>query len=150
MDQLPLAISQALATLAANTGIRVVQGTQTQNYKAMSLKCVASVIGLTVGDGPFLWGLASGELTLAEIEEYLEGVPTSRRDVPAVEQVKRAVQVLGGLGPERLTEWKTEQIILPTWREGIGFSIWIYNQGPSMTTGATFKLRGRTFGRWLD
>ncbi len=149
MDQLPIANSQALSTLAANTGIVNLQATQTQNYKAATLRGVVGISDLTVGDGPFLWGISQGELSLTEIEEYLESVPVNNRQVPQVEHVQRAVQVIGAIGTDLISQWVQDRILLPTFREDVGFGIWIYNQGKTMTTGAQFRMRGRFFGRWL-
>ncbi len=105
---------------------------------------------MAAGDGPLLYGIADGILTLAEIEEYIESVPSTKRDTPAIEHVSRSVQVIGSLGKDRETEYQQTRVILPTFREDVGHIIWIYNTGPTMTTGAIINMRGRYFGRWLD
>ncbi len=150
LDQLPVTVDQTLGTLATKTLLSTGLATNTQNYKATSIKVGVSLTPLTDGDGPVLFGLANAEISGSEVEEYLESVPTSSRDTPAKDQVARAVQVLETLGQELQTRWVEERILLPTFREGIGFRFWVYNAGIAFTTGSFFRAQGRLFGRWLS
>ncbi len=151
LDQLPIDTSFTMATLAAGAGLINAVQSINQNFKAMSIHAVWGINPLADVDGPFLFGLADGELSLAEIEEYLEGQPLDARKAPEVEQVARPVQVIGGLGIDvRTTYLSGTRVRLPTFREDKGFTWWIYNTGITMTTGSFAKMRGRFFGRWLD
>ncbi len=151
LDQLPTATTFTLATLATDTGMINTVATINQNYKAMSLHGAWGLSPLADGDGPLLFGLADGELSLAEIEQYIEAAVTDARNAPNTEQVARPVQVLGALGKDKATIYlQGDRIRLPTFREDKGFSWWIYNLGIAMTTGSIVENRGRFFGRWLD
>ncbi len=150
MEQLPFDNGITLLTLAMDTGIIAAASDQLQNYKAVSIRGSWALNGLTLGDGPLLFGIADGELTLIEISQYLQDIPTDRRNAPENERVQRAVQVLGTLGFRMETQWVRERIILPTFRENRGFTFWCLNVGQTMTTGAVILINGRMFGRWLD
>ncbi len=150
LDQLPTLASFTMATTAASTGLIVSAATNTQNYKAVSWHGSWGLTSLTEGDGPLLFGLADGELTLVEIEEYLESIPITKMAAPKTEHVRRAVQVWGSIGKDNLTQYLTPRVVLPTFRETRGYIFWVYNTGIAMTTGALLKIRGRFFGRWLD
>ncbi len=150
LDQFPTTAGFTMSTLAANTGLIQNNQSNIQNYKAVSVHECWSIVGLTADDGPFLFGIQDGELTLAELTEYLTAAPTDRRDTPQGEQVQRPVQVLGSLGFRLETVYVKERVILPTFFENRGFTHWIFNLGVTMTTGATARANGRFFGRWLD
>ena len=151
LDQLTTLSTETMGTLAALTAQLSVKATLTQNYKAVSFHGVISIDGLTLGDGPILWGFAAAEISAAELEEYLEAIPVSSRDTPAKDQVQRAVQVMGAVGlNQEVVYMQGHRMLLPTFREGVGFAIWVYNAGVQMTTGAVWRERGRFFGRWLN
>ncbi len=150
LQQLPFDIGFTLGTLANNTGIINVPTASLQNYKAVSIHTGIGLKDLTVDDGPLLFGIQDGELTLVELEQYLEDIPSDERNAPENERVQRPVQVLGTIGFRMETQNLRERVILPTFREGRGFTFWIYNFGVAMTTGAVVVLKGRFFGRWLD
>ncbi len=150
LDQLTVRTAFALSTLAASTGLVNSIADINQNYKAVSMHGVWSLTTLTAGDGPIMYGIADGEYSLAEIEQYLEATVVDKRDAPETEQVSRAVQVLGALGTDLQTVYSKDRVVLPTFREDKGFIAWVHNAGIAMTTGALLKFRGRFFGRWLD
>ncbi len=150
MNQLPVQAAFTLGTLAALTGLIVAKADILQNFKALTLHGVWGLTSLTAGDGPLLFGIASAEWSLAEIEQYLEVIVRDQRDATNNEQAARSVQVLGALGLRLETVYQREKVILPTFREGQGWNMWVYNRGIAMTTGALVKMSGRFFGRWLD
>ncbi len=150
LQQLPTAESFTLGTLGNNTGLIANNSSLVQNFKSVSIHESWGLNGLAAGDGPILYGIQDGELTLAELEEYLEAAITDERDTPQAEQVQRPIQVLGSLGLRQETVFIRQKSILPTFRENRGFTHWIYNHGPAMTTGALVFVKGRFFGRWLS
>ncbi len=151
LDQLPVVSNFTLATLNTGTGILNAIALIVQNFKAVSFHGVIGLMGLTAGDGPLLYGISQGSLTLAEVTEYLTAAPDSKTQSPAEEQVSRPVQVLGGLGgTDKTTDFIRAKVILPHFREDTGFTFWIFNIGIQMTTGATIRVRGRFFGKWID
>ncbi len=150
LDQMPVTAGFTLATLAADTGLVVTNTTAEQNYKAVSLHAVWGIDILDAADGPLLFGVADGEISLAKLEEYLEALITDSLDIPQSEQVTRPVQVLGALGHDLKTVYQKDRILLPTFRENQGFVVWVYNGGIAMTTGSSIRMTGRFFGRWLD
>ncbi len=158
LDQVQVDHNITMGTLANDTGIVSSDANITQNYKAVSLHAVIAIRVLDAADGPILYGLCPGEVSLAEIEQYLESAPNSKRDTPEIDQVSIPVQVLGQLTAVGIAstlkgnaaEWIKERILLPTFRENQGWQFWVYNAGIAMTTGSSVILRGRYFGRWLD
>ncbi len=150
LDQVPFGAAFTLLTLAADTGIISTITAAIQNFKATSMRASWGLAGLSAGDGPLLIGIADGELSLAEIEEYLEAAVTNARESPQAENALRPVQVLDTIGFRKESLWVVERILLPTFRENVGFTLFVYNTGVNMTTGAAIEIRGRLFGRWLD
>ncbi len=85
-----------LLTLADDTVLaQDSQLTLTQDIKCISADVLASIRGLTSGNGPIEFGWASTELTVGEILEKLVAQPTSQFDYPAIEHNKRPVGLLG-------------------------------------------------------
>ncbi len=76
--------AQAIGALAAATGFLIATKLATlERFRMLKSEVFASIIGLTGGEGTGLvFGLADGDLTLAEIEEAIElGGPLGPNDI---------------------------------------------------------------------
>ncbi len=145
--------SVALSTLASATALIVGTLVNTQNFSPAAWQGSAGVNAMTVAQGPLLWGFANAELSLAEIQEYLDlSGPLNKAAVPEFERSSRSVQLMGSLSQELPYDWhQMTPIRTPKLREDIGRSSWVYNLGGgALTTGAVFSVGGVTFGRWID
>ncbi len=150
MDRLHARSSTALATLAAQTGILMGARALLQDYVMKKVKGMVSINNVDAGDPAVIFGLASGDLSLAEIEAYLELAILRQGDLPAAEINTRPIQLLCAVGPQQQTCWLDARIVLPTFQEDIGFVFFIYNPSTSaFTTGAEVTAALDCFGRWL-
>jgi len=107
----------------------------------------------TAGDS-FMWGIAGGELSAAEIEEALEARPFNTNDNVALERSMRPVWPLGvsvladdpstsgGVPIEKNVRW--------TFANPNGWQFWVYNYTSlAMTTGTICDLFIKHFGVWV-
>ncbi len=151
LDKLNHSESITLSTLAANTGIIGSARVLTQDYRAMSIVGCAGLDNAIATNGPILYGLAVGNLSLVQIEEFLEDRANRSSSVPGNEFINRSVQILGSLGLSRETEWhQNTRIRLPTFQEDIGFNLWVYNISVALNSGTIAKFFFEFFGRWLN
>ncbi len=113
------------------------------------------------GEG-LLFGLASGSLTLAEIEEAIEANgPISPAAGPEKEQAMRPVFLLGAMGASQdatrtesriLNENGGAQIVTkPRWTftAGDSWNWFVYNQGQTMTGNAVIRITAKSWGLYL-
>ncbi len=125
----------------------------------ISLTGLAAVDALTAGEGNFLYGISSADLSLAELEEYLElNGPLSESDIVGMERATRGkhLRVLGRLTPQGngqqaadfLKNQTLSGLLIP--EDAGGFDFWIYNLGAALTTGSTFRVAMQAFARWDD
>ncbi len=149
----------ALATLAQSTGILMNSPTMLRGGSILSIRGAIAIASLTAGDGPFLFGVMGGDLTLAELEAYLElGGPVRPDDLTVVEIQTRGrhIRQLGVIRPSgdgtqailELTNVRTSALRFSESGEGSGWKWWIYNMGVTMTTGATARLIAQSFIRF--
>ncbi len=153
--------TQTLGTLVASTGILIAGPTVTRGGTMLSVRGAMSVHDVTPGDGPWLFGVMSSDLTLAQLEAYLEqGGPVSPADQSAREISSRGkrIRMLGlavpmGDGSVAGEYMKNEKLSGLRFSEsgevtGAGWTWWLYNRGKTMTTGSTWRLTTSSFCRW--
>ncbi len=133
-----------------------------EDFRILKSEIICIISGLTAGEGEGLvFGMANGELSAAEIEECLEAIgPLDRNDRVAHERAMRKVDTLGVLKQPSAssTEGSFEnaqggRIMTSTKRwtysDPEGYTYWIYNLGPALTTGATAQLLATHYGVWV-
>jgi len=151
--------SVALSTLALNTGIIRAGPVVTRGGKCLSARAAMSIFGLTAGDGPWLFGIFNTDLTLAELEQYLElNGPLTPNDLTNKEIASRGkfIRTLGLITPH--ADGKTASAYVNNQSlsglkysesgEGAGWSWFIYNRGLAMQTGATWAIWASVFVQW--
>ncbi len=152
----PVFNTQALGTLAnADLIAGELVPVADEEYRALSLKLVWAIKGATVGEGPIVVGVADGDYTAAEIEEWLEATTAmTRGDRIAREQADRRCRRVGVFGNEGVAETLNDGKAITTrlnWHvvEGKTIQVWAYNQsGAALTTGANIMQNGAVRLRW--
>ncbi len=119
----------------------------TRGGKLLSVRGLTAIRALTAGDGPFLFGIAEKGVSLAQLEAYLElNGPVSPDVVANVEIASRGklIRTLGQIetqGVGTIAAMYLDNVSLKGLRfseENAGWSLWLYNSGVAMTTGATW------------
>ncbi len=152
----PVFNTQALGTLA---NAALISGelvpVADEEYRAISLKMVWAIKGVTAGEGPIVVGVADGDYTAAEIEEWLEATSAmARGDRLAREKADRRCRRVGVFGNEGVAESLNDGKAITTrlnWHvvEGKTIQVWGYNQsGAQLTTGANLIQNGTVRLRW--
>lgn len=114
-----------------------------------------TIKGLTDGDGPLEAGFVHSDLSAAELVEALSAEPTSPGEIIEREQANRPVRFAGmfsGIGTnEVLNNGKFLRTkINMTLDAGQNVNFYIANlAGKSLETGASVRLIGRLYVRWL-
>ncbi len=149
--------SITLGTLAANTGIISDGPAMTRGGGIISSTFLGGLRGHTEGEGPVIWGLVRGDLTLAELEEFLElEGPGSPADIVGSERASRGrfIRLMGTLGPgvaECGVDLRNTKMSGFRWAEGDeegGWATFVYNLGAALTTGSFFEVLAKHFVRW--
>ncbi len=148
--------SITLTTLAKNTGILSQAPDVTRGGKMLSYSANGGLNGFTSGDGPLLWGVCSSDLSLAELEAYLElEGPLSPSDLTGSEIASRGknIRILGTLTFQRdAIELKNHKMSGLKFSEAGettgGWSTFVYNLGAALTTGAILEILERVFVEW--
>ncbi len=150
-------ISQSLSTLAAKTSIKsdtTIDGSNAQGVRLRKIRYAVTHIGGTATEGPFLYGLCSKALTVAELDEAIDADPSFDGDVPAEDRTQRKVVVLGSIGQSAGNEsgvvpWRTARWYWVT-PENDGIQFFVRNQDTSpLMTGMVVKFMGQFYGEWL-
>ncbi len=156
-------ISQAIGTLAARTGLVVPSPQVTRGGKLLSSSIHGGILGGTLGNPPLIWGVAASDLTLAELEAFLElDGPLSPTLIAESEVASRGkfIRSIGTMDPSpgsgmamvALDNQSMKGLRFPEVGEGSagGWDWWFYN--PSSTTafdtGARVELQIRNFVEW--
>jgi len=111
---------------------------------------------IAAGDGPIYFGVANGELTVAEIAEVLAQTgPLNRNDAARTEQALRQVKILEVFGPQTAgggqVPWKKGSWN-PRWTYSNpqGWNFFAFNQsGGVLVTGNVLRFRAKNFGVWV-
>ncbi len=144
-----------LGTLAnADVVGDVFNDTLDQEAYAISQEAIWTIRELTDDEGPIIVGVAHGDYTDAEIEEYLENAGSwTRGDMLAQEIAKRKIRSVGsfaatGTGDQVLNDGKPIKTRLGFMlQEGQTIKVWAWNKsGAALTTGAQVFLEGHV---WL-
>lgn len=150
-----------LGTLANSTGLFIGTKLATlERFRMLKTEVFASVTALSSGDGTGLYfGLADGDLTLAEVEAAIEANgPLGPNDPIAEEISERPVWIFGALSHELSTEaifhnMEGGDIMVgkPRWTfaRTKSWNWFVYNMGAAPTTGATIRMRSKSFGVWV-
>ncbi len=152
--------NQALGALAASAAIIV--GTNLailERFRMLKSEIWASITGLTSTEGTgLLFGLADGDLALAEIEIAIENNgPLGPNDDSAVLS-ERPVWLIGAVDRETGQEaiFENEEgghmlVVKPRWTfaRTKSWNWFVYNHGAAITTGATIEIRVKEFGVWV-
>ncbi len=147
----------ALATLAASTGLLVGALVTTHDLRLLSMRLFAGIGDLTAGDGPWAFGVMPADLTLAELEEYLENNgPLTPTDTVGVERASRGklIRTLGvivprGDGTTASLELNNVSLAgLKVGEDAGGITAWVYNLGRAMSTGASLRMLAQYFIEW--
>ncbi len=129
----------------------------TRGGQLLSVRSASSITDLTAGDGPFVIGVANKDLSLSELEAYLEiNGPVHPDDTTGVELASRGakVRILGlavptGDGTQASLMVMDRSLSGLKWsEEAVGWNWFIYNIGRTMTTGATWLMLYQLFVRW--
>ncbi len=151
-------VDGALGALATKDLIAVpTSETATERMWLSSIKATWALkdMTITVDDGPVLVGLAHGDYTAAEIEEFLENAGSwSEGSLVAQEIGRRKIRIVGVF---RAEAGAAEQVQTVTLNEGKPITIkcnwilttgkaidfWAYNEGSGpLTTGANLHIYG--------
>ncbi len=150
-----IAENMALGTLAANTLISGTTDTVNERTLISSVVASYSLSGFTAGDniGPVLVGLAHGDYSDAEIEEWVENQTSwDEGDLKQQEVANRKIRRIGlfdipaavgesiALNEGRLIKSKLNWILL----QGQALKLWAYNTGTAAiaTTDPNVHMQG--------
>ncbi len=153
--QIPIDFTLSLSTLADND---LIAGTLTNNaidsMRITSLEGTWTYEGATASEGPVTTGVAHGDYTAAEIEEWYEAIGAmNRSDKVAAEQANRLCRRIGTFaalqtGAEILNDGKPIKTKL-NWiiSPGLNIQAWAHNDsGAALTTGAVVHFQGVAHG----
>ncbi len=156
-------ISAGIGTIAANDvslmGGRY-DGSMLEDFRIIKMDywiTLTPAQAITVLDGPITIGIASGDLTSAEIEEAIEAAPLGNSDVVANARSMRPVWPLESYvlkdpdtgGVPALTR-KGSINIRWTFPNPTGWTYWAFNHGAgTLTTGNNIFGLLKLFGLWV-
>ncbi len=167
----PLAIvsevkTQALGTL--NNQVALLIGTKvalTEEFRMLKSQISAFAQGMTDGDIEGLhFGLAHGDLSVAEIAAVLVAEPTSSAEIDENQVALRPVWLIGALDANQsavsgyfVDLWgngsPAGMVIKPRWtfKRTTSWNWFIWNNtGSNLQTGGTVRMVAKSFGMWLD
>lgn len=162
---IPVEATLTLGALASK-GVAVADlmgGNLTEDFYAISADLTAQVLGLTAGEGdPSLLVLAHGDYTAAEIAEHLVVKLLGPGNKTEQERQRRLVRKVGPFYSQGLVD-QIEMFLRG--KDGSGLvrttlkfivnsgktlDVGFYNNsGATMTTGATVRIAGTVYGRWI-
>ena len=129
-----IAVKQAMSAVAVST------------YRAISLKGVWSISGMTAGEGPLTIGVAHSDYTVAEIGECLQSQASiDPGDKVANEQAQRLVRVIGSFNEDGVLNDGEPVRTKLNWLIAIGRTVdmFAFNESTAqLTTGAVLNFAG--------
>ncbi len=147
----------ALATLAVQGGALPIDSARLAGMRIKKMKYAVVYKDKTASEGPLLLGMASVDLTNAEIAEALVADPQSPRDQPAAEQGNRQVFPMALLpASAEVASQETQPLrsIRYPWKrilEGNGLKLFVQNlDGSTLTTGCLVTVFISVVGTWDD
>ncbi len=153
-EQVATTLSTLANVAAIKAGANLVLG---DDFRVIKVEWVATMDGLTAGEGPIDFGFADNALSVAQIAEVLvlDG-PLDRNDHDGNEKAMRPVWVLetfvsdsdGPGGPAALPQ--REKTLRWTFSNPEGWTWFAFNRsGGTLTTGAVIKVLAKYFGVWV-
>ncbi len=147
----------ALATLDVAGSATNIDSSRLAGMRLSKMKYAVTYKDKTASEGPLLLGLASVDLSNAEIAEALVADPQSPRDQPAFERGNRQVFPLALLPASVKVAGDEIQVFRSArypWKrilEGNGLKYFIQNlDGSTLTTGALVTVFTAVVGTWDD
>ncbi len=118
----------------------------TRGGRLLSVRGSANIRGLTAGDGPLLYGMCAKNISLSELQAFLDQdgpVSPDETDKSEIATRGRDIRTIGILQPEG--DGTTASLYMDNrslsglvfTEESAGWRYWVYNLGAAMTTGAT-------------
>lgn len=149
--------SLALGTLASNDVIGSNFAHAVNNdVWCVSMDAICSAHGHSAGEGPYIVGVAHGDYTDAEIEEWFEATGSwDQGDKIANEQARRKCRVIGifngNTSEETLFDGKPKRVKLGfKLQAGQYLKLWCYNESTgAFTTGTIVELKGPIYLKFI-
>ena len=149
----------ALGTLATKTGILSVGPAMTRGGKCLSVRTGQAIHGLTAGDGPHDLYIMNTDLSLGEVEAYIElSGPLSpnlkvENEIASRGKYVRKVGMLTPVGDGTVAVLSVIDKSMAGLRfsesgEGAGWTWLLYNIGRAMTTGSSWSMTSAMFVEW--
>ncbi len=120
-----------------------------------SVHLLWTIRGHTGGEGPIEVGVAHGDYTTAELQEWATSNQFDPDDLIDKERNRRLVRSSGmfpGLATEEALNNGTplKTVVKFLIGDGKPFNIWALNSsGATLTTGTVVEIHGTVFGRWI-
>jgi len=155
----------SLGALSAATAVRVgqIDGSLQEDFRILKSEIAARLVALTAGEGAgLLFGICNAELTAAEIAECLTtSGPLDKNDRLLKERAGRWVKVLSQYDPTNtlavagLFKNKTGGPIIEskdrwTYSDPEGWAYFVFNDGATLTTGASVLSVATHYGVWVQ
>ncbi len=143
-----------LSTLADGAVLKNDVMTMGEDIFILSMDTMDTIRAHTAGEGPIEVGWAHGDLSVAEIAEYLDADLTDPDDIIQKERASRPVRSTGifpGLATNEALNHgnKTRTKIMKSLGNGHTFSLWARNlSGATLTTGNFVSAVGKLYGKW--
>lgn len=124
-------------------------------YYAISMDVVVALRNNTAAEGPIMVGVACGDYTDAEIEEWREASTSIERgDRIAAERARRKCRIIGvfsGLGTEEVLNHGRPIRVKLRWVEPTGDQVkmWVYNLHTGTLTSGQIVLNGTIYLRYV-
>ncbi len=152
---IPFNGSQGLATLADDALLTAaIIAAFGEDIYCISMDIQAGLRDFTAGQTPIRFGVAHGDLSIAEIDEFNVAELSDPDDIIQKERSRRPVRKIGAFwGSEDNVQFNGGKMT----RVKLGFSVgdghalnmWVKNQsGAVLTTGAVLEFDGILYGRW--
>ncbi len=138
---------RTLTTLGSDTAlIATISGTGDLSYRAVTVKGVWTMLGLTSGEGPVTVGYAHSDYTVAEIKECLEAqLSINQGNKIENERANRLVRIVGSFAANlALNDGRPIKTRL-NWLISVSDSVnmFAFNEDTAaLTTGAVVNLQG--------
>lgn len=141
-------VSLTLTTLATKDLLSdTLSNAVDEKCRWMSIEAAYSLVNLTTGDGPIMFGVAHPDYSDPEIEEAIEAFgAVTLADKIANERANRLVRVIGVL-TEQETAFRGGNLVKTrlNWMLATGQQpkVWAYNQGAALlSTGSEVTVQG--------
>ncbi len=147
-----------LSTLADGAAIKQDNPIAIQeDLRILSIDLIATLTGSTNEEGPIYYGIASDDLTAAEIASAINvDGPLGPGDIGRKELAERPVFVLGAFMPDAEgngdigPQNKRHSIRWTFYNNAGGYTYFAFNaSGGVLTTGAVVRLQDKIFGVWV-